>query len=199
MSTFWKVMIGVIIAAVVAGSGGWYFGNYVSDKKIKAKDDEIASLGKTLGVANDKIRSLSSQTSATTTTPTTSTTTTSWKNYTNSKFGFSLTFNDLWKNFELVEKSGSDTGAISYLYVCIPTVDSTFSSEKSGMYCPFVITVVSIDNKAAFDAAEDPQKPTFVASNSKYAYYSSMSQAAPTDGMSARNDVKNIVATFETN
>lgn len=190
MFTFWKIFITVIVTASVIGGGGWWYMNK------KAKDDKV-KLQAQIDDLNKQIKELKAASTTSTSATTIPAATTSWKNYTNTKYGFSLTFSDLWKNFEIVSKTTNDPNVLAYLYVCIPTADASWKGEKAGFYCPFAITVVEKAQKAAFDAAGDPEKPTFVAENASYAFYYSMSQAGPTDGMTARDDVKKIIATFK--
>ena len=198
MSTFWKVFITVVITAAIIGGGGWWYMNKKSDDDKAKLQTQIDNLNKEL--KDLKAENAAPTSSTSTTTPTTSTAT-SWKNYTNSKYGFSLTMNDIWKNFEVIAStpSSDDKYALDYLYVCVPTNSTTWQDKKSGFFCPFAITPVAAANKTAYETANDPMIPTFIAKNSSYAYYYSTAQDSPDDGVAVMSDIKNLVATFKAN
>lgn len=202
MSNSWKVVFAVLATVIIVGGCGYY---YMNNKATKEKNDLQAMIDD-LNVRVDDLTASSEVASTGTVVTTGSTATTgtavsSWKNYTNTKYGFSLTFNDLWKNYQVIEVKADDSTALSYLYVCVPTT-STIWSEKNaekGLFCPFAIDVVAKANKTAFESANEPLIPTFITSNSSYVYYWSSAQDAPTDGRTIFADSKNIIATFKAN
>jgi hypothetical protein len=196
MTTFWKIFISVCVTAIIIGGGIFWImqrqiDNLNKDNLAKLEDlnKQIASLKSTAET------STSTSTDTTTATPTTSATTDPYL-YTSSKYGFTLTFNSKWGGYELVEKAPTDTTAVAYLYSCVPTTSKSWNDEKSGMFCPFAITVVNKDNRTAFEQANDPLIPTYLKSGDTYAFYYSQAQAQSEDGASVMADVKNIITTF---
>lgn len=128
-----------------------------------------------------------------------------WKTYKNTKYGFSLTFNDLWKNYRIIERkpdSERDGAAIisnvaAYLYVCVPTISDTWSDEASGVYCPFAITAIKAANYEKY-AAEDPLVGHYINRNSSYAFTYNKAQGRPeNDGEAVISDSDNIISTFK--
>jgi len=194
MSTGMVVGIAVIVVAVFGG--GVYA--YVNSKTEKEKKDLNAQI-------TEFQNEVSSAKTATTTAPSPSisaiapsvNTATDWKGYKNTKYGFSLTFNDLWKNYQIVEKKPDDKTALAYLYVCVPTTSSIWRDVQAGVFCPFSITVVNAGNYEEFKQANDPIIPTYINKNSSYVFSYSTAQDRPDDGVSVMNDLKNIVATFK--
>jgi hypothetical protein len=196
MGSFWKVFIGVVLALIITGGGTYY---YMNQKAIDEKadlQDQIDGLNNQIEALQSSAEATSESSSIATTKPTT-TTTSDWKDYSNIKYGFSLTFNDLWKSYEIIEKEPEDSTAMAYLYVCVPTTSSSWTDEKSGMFCPFVITVVSAGGKSAFEQANDPMIPTYLGANTLHAFYTSSAQDRPNDGVGVMNDLQNIIATFK--
>jgi hypothetical protein len=206
MTTAGKIIITALVSIIVVGGGTYYLmqrqiDSVKSDNNAKVSDlsDQISNLGKQLSDAKSAAQTTAT---ATTTTPATATTpaiATSWKNYTNAKYGFSLTLDDYWKNFEVLDIKADNANALSYLYVCVPTTSTTWPDKKAGMFCPFVVTAVATANKSAFEQSEDPEMPTYIASSSAYAFYYSTAQDRPADGVNVMNDIKSIVATFKAN
>lgn len=200
MTTVWKIVIAIVVTLVVVGGGTYYYMN----QKATSEKDELQSQ---IDELNSQIEDLQAETttavstessSPVTNSPTTATTS-DWKNYSNTKYDFSLTFNDLWKNYEIVEKSPDDSTATAYLYTCVPTISSSWSDQKSGMFCPFSITVVSLSGKSAFEQANDPMIPKYLGANSSYAFYTGSAQDRPDDDVAVMNDSQNIIATFKAN
>ena len=199
MSTTFKVIISIVVTAAIIGGGGWYFMNK------KATDDK-AKLQTQIDGLYDQIKDLksasttaSTSTTATTTTPATPSTTAATDPYiyTNSTYGFSLTFNSKWKGYEVAAVASDQDTALKYLYACVPTTSTTWPDKKSGMFCPFAITVVKLANKSAFEQANEPLVPTFILSNDSYSFYYSTAQDRPSDGVAVMNDIKNIIETFK--
>lgn len=201
MSTAWKIIISVVITLVVATGGTYYYMNQKLENEKSDLQNQITAL-------NEQIEQLRLEAANTTSAVDTSedeisgtnnSSNASWKDYTNSKYDFSLTLNDLWKNYEIIEKSPDDSTATAYLYVCVPTTSSSWSDQKSGMFCPFTITVVNKSGKTAFEQANDPMVPTYINSNSSYSFYYSTAQDRPSDGAAVMNDISTVIGTFKAN
>lgn len=103
-----------------------------------------------------------------------------WKTYTNSKYGFTMTFPEAWKGYRVFETTLSD-GSIA-LYVAVPTTDATWKEEKidDGYASLFAISVLTPEQWTAAQAAGGPMD-TYITKNSQYVFTWSPGQAAPTD------------------
>jgi len=109
-----------------------------------------------------------------------------WKNYTNSKYGFTMTFPDAWKGYKVFETTLSD-GSIA-LYVAVSTTDASWKEEKidAGYASLFAISVLTPAQWAEVQAAGGPMD-TYLTKNSNYVFTWSPTQAVPTDLISAYN------------
>lgn len=160
---------------------------------VNSQDSELG-----INITSPTATASTAATTATTgTTTSTTDATADWKTYTNEDYNFSLTFNDLWKNYTVVKKTPSDEYASAYLYVCVPTNSTTWQDEKSGYFCPFAITVVTVANQSSYEQAGSPVAEQPFASDSSYAFYTSSAQDFPDNGASVMNDARNMLATFK--
>jgi len=197
MSTFWKIFISVIITVLVVGGGVFYIMQKQIDKIRSENIEKMEDLNKQIKTLQESSAAATTSTSEeSTNSVAASSTATDPFLYTNSKYGFTLTFNSKWTGFELVSATPSDTTALTYLYACVPTTSAEWSDQKQGMFCPFAITVVNKGKRTAFEQANDPLIPTYLKSGDTYAYYYSQAQDQPEDGAGVMADVKNVIATF---
>jgi hypothetical protein len=110
--------------------------------------------------------------------------TANWKTYTNTKYGFTLTFTDKWQGYK-VKGETAGTSALATYRIFVPTSSKTFSSEMPGYADPFVI---SIYKKTTYDNLKtDPNIPfdlnygTKLADNGTYVATVAYWQDSPTD------------------
>ncbi len=133
------------------------------------------------------------------TTATTTTTTSTDLTYTNSTYGFTLTFPAAWKGYKFKEANLS--GITMTYYVEIPTTDKNATGDSTadkGYYSPFAISVYTLDQWATVEASEGP-KDTLITKNTKYAFgWSQANGVPPTDFTTAMsNEIKTIIASFK--
>jgi hypothetical protein len=118
--------------------------------------------------------------------------------YTNSAYGFTLTFPATWKGYKLKEKVF--TGSVITYYINIPTTDSSaVASDESdaGYYSPFAITVYTLAQWGALQAEEGP-KDTLITQNDTYAFGWSQANGIPASDFGTKsNDIKTIIASFK--
>ncbi|MCX6809343.1 MAG: hypothetical protein NTZ65_01130 [Candidatus Berkelbacteria bacterium] len=188
----WKALALIIVSGLVFGGIGYWYGT--NNPKTESATTTTATVSAT-AVSSAKTATTSAVTSATTSA---TSETASWKNYSNTKYGFSLTFNDNWKNFQVVEAASNSANSVADLYVCVPTTSTTWTDKKTGMFCPFAITVATLAEKAGLEQ-QGNLNPTYIAENSSYAFFYFTAQDSPSDGVSVMNDLKNIIATFKAN
>jgi len=179
----------VLVTAAVFMSIGYFAGTNVN----KETSDLVTPTTSATTVAKKSA-------SATTTASATATSATAdWKTYTNEKYGFKLTFNDLWKGYKVVEEvpvENSDLVSDLYLRVYVPTSSSVWSGKMDGYWDVFTVSVYSLKNWENLQAEEGP-KPTMIDQNSKYVFGFSTAQDNPSDGRDILVDAKNIKNTFQ--
>ncbi len=114
--------------------------------------------------------------------------------FNNTDYGFRLTFPESWYSVDLTKRTTVDSGATAYFDAFLSTSDTTWDSGlgKSSM---FVIGIYTKTQWAVVSAGEI--KPGLLGEGSNYVYTYSPSQATPSDLMSKRDDINNIVKTFE--
>ncbi|OGD57129.1 hypothetical protein A2V71_01695 [Candidatus Berkelbacteria bacterium RBG_13_40_8] len=133
-------------------------------------------------------------------TTTTSTTTTSADlTYTNSTYGFTMTFPADWKGYKF--KEATLEGITQTYYVEIPTTDKNATGDSTadkGYYSPFAISVYTLDQWAEVEASDGP-KDTLITKDAKYAFgWSQANGVPPTDFTTAMsNEIKTIIASFK--
>lgn len=158
-------------------------GDLTADTGTKFKDTLIPALVKTFK----------------TTTASTTTTTTTDLTYTNSTYGFTMTFPAAWKGYKF--KEANISGATMTYYVEIPSTDASATGDSTadkGYYSPFAISVYTLDEWATVEASEGP-KDTLITKNTKYAFgWSQANGVPPTDFTTAmQNEIKTIIASFK--
>ena len=133
--------------------------------------------------------------STTSTTPSTTKTdsTDSWKTYTNSDYGFTLTFGDLWKGYKVKATTIDSASTITYHFtIPYPGIEASEINDK-GYYS---ILVVSIFTKDEYNKVEN--KGLLLGSNDKYVFaYTTQQDASLERLVTLTDDAKNVVATFK--
>lgn len=201
MNKAWSVVLSIIITIAVAGGGMYYYLNTKAKTEKAELQSQIDELREDKDRLESEVGSLQNNekdvllSERTQNTETDGVTTADWKKYTNSDYGFSLTFNDNWKDYELISKDAG-SGALDTLYVCIPTNSTAWNDIKKGVFCPMAISVVKISQWANYQSSNDPVTPVEIARNSSYIFTKSSAQDSPEDGFDAMNDIKNIIESF---
>ena len=173
----------VLIIVVLAGGGYfvWYFWNKSQTKIISPPTTTTTTPSPT-----------------TTTTPSASTsTTTTDQTYTNSPYGFTLTFPASWKGYKMKEANFPDS-VITY-YINIPTTDTSATSDETaeaGYYSPFAITVYTLDQWIQVESSDGP-KDTLITKNDQYAFGWSQANGVPPADFTDSEDIKTIIASFK--
>jgi len=198
MNKTWIVIITIIITAVVTAGGAYYCLNNKAEKEKAELQTQIDELKDHIDQLERQILSLQKADSDSTSTTTTTDKTADWKTYTNAKYGFTLTFNDIWKNYEFISKDVDDGGEDT-LYACIPTKSTIWNDIKPGVFCPFAISIIKISEWDTFQSLNDPIIPTEIGRNSSYIFAESPAQDNPEDGSAAMGDINNIIETFSIN
>lgn len=135
------------------------------------------------------------------TTPKTTTTTDSV--YTNSTYGYSMTFNDKWAGYKIKTVVPTDGSATAYLHVNLPTTSTDAlwakdgTTNLAGYASVMAINVFTPAQWAALDGT--PGQGTKLAENAHYVFSYSRAQDFPTDLQAAASDIPTVVATFKLN
>lgn len=139
-----------------------------------------------------------------TATPSTSTSTATSKptstdlTYTNSTYGFTLTFPATWKGYKM--KEAKLTGEVITYYVEVPTKDANFSAgdsvEDANYYSPFAISVFTLAQWNAVQSEEGPHD-TLIVKNNTYAFAWSQANGVPASDFTMSADIKTIIASFK--
>lgn len=117
--------------------------------------------------------------------------------YTNSTYGFSLTFPKGWEDYKM--KEAKIDGSIATYYVNIPTKFPASpegdSIDLKGHYSPFAISVYTLDQWNEALLGEGLQF-SLIAKNDKYAVTWAHAQWAPED-FKSDGDIAGIIASFK--
>ena len=119
--------------------------------------------------------------------------------YTNSAYGFSMEFPATWVGYKM--KAANIEGATATYYVELPTKfpaspDGDSTADK-GYFSPFAISVYTLKQWDAAEAAEGP-KDTLIGKNSKIVVAWAHAQWAPQD-FKFESDIKTIIDSFKLN
>lgn len=115
--------------------------------------------------------------------PTSTPTSSDWHTYTNSKFGFQLTFTDQWKGYKVQEHINNpvagDYSIASYGFL-MPTPDKELGRFDNGYYNMFSLFVFSKDGWQK-EINEDGPKPSLLKESQDYIFALSPSQGYGND------------------
>jgi len=168
----------VLIVVIIAAGLYYYFAIY---NQNSASTTATAS-----PVASSSAKTSSPSPSATTLT------------YTNTTYGFTLTFPASWKGYKMKEKVFTDS-VITY-YVTVPTTDPSAvasDSNDAGYYSSFAITVYTLAQWDTLQAQEGP-RDTLITKNTTYAFgWSQANGVPPSDFGSKSDDIKVIIDSFK--
>jgi hypothetical protein len=121
-----------------------------------------------------------------------------WKTYTNTKYGFKLTFVDVWKDYQVIETPSNDKFSSAYLRVWVPTTDASYSSGKKGFANPITFSIYAAANWTKQQKESGPI-PTLVGTTDNYTIGYSTWQDSPTDltDKFAGTVFKDLINSFE--
>lgn len=136
-------------------------------------------------------------TSTTTTTTTATTPATTNLTYTNSTYGFTLTFPSTWHGYKM--KEVVLTGELKTFYIEVPTTDTSAtgsSTADAGYFSPFAISVYTPAQWQEVVNAEGPHD-TLITQNSNYVFGWSRSNGIPPSDFTMSADIATIIASFK--
>lgn len=216
MKPVWKIVIVALITAVIVGGLTYYYLNTKAKQEKNDLQTQIDDLNKKIAdqeaaaaAASDTATAAATKTISTT--PTAATTTlasttppassSDWKAYTNSTYGFSMTFpDDAWKNYVITPVTPSDNSGTKYLYICVPTTDSSWKDDCAAGY--FAPASIGVYTKAEWDAIKDsgtPESYGKIAENATYVFTFTQGQAIPTDLTNTTFNSKAVSDSFVAN
>lgn len=132
----------------------------------------------------------------TTQTPTPTNETAAWKIYTNTRFGFQLTFTDAWKSYKVFSSEGSQgVGAPTDLEFSLLTTDKSRSvinvtDNISGYASPLTITIIAKDRNYQGTGVKITQ-------DNNNSYYYTINKDLPKDLQGLNFEVPKIISTFK--
>lgn len=188
--------VGLIVLVILLLAGGYYYWQRTHKKASTSTTTPTATT--TVPTTTTTTPTAVTSVPATTTTPAVDPN--AWKNYTNSTYGFSLTFpNDNWKNYKVIEFAPTDGSATKYLYLAVPTTDASWSelNGQAGFASPEAITVYTTAQWAAVQ--NDPTAGTVVGQNSTYVFTMGGWQATPSDLANTNFATKTLTSSFTVN
>lgn len=123
--------------------------------------------------------------------------------YTNNTDGFTLTMDSDWVGWKVFEKStewGTGIGTAKTYYFALPTTDKTWldSNVDKGYASFFAVSILTKDQWTKVQASEGPKPAKLGDLDSGKVAVWSPGQAAPSDLEPRFDEVKGIIATFET-
>ena len=129
----------------------------------------------------------------TSTTPSTTKTdsTDSWKTYTNSDYGFTLTFWDLWRGYKVKQLTGDSTTLVGYSFTTPFAGEQASYINDAGYTNLFIVSVRTI---AQYNAIEN--KGILLGRNSANVFTYQTTQESVESRKALENDIKTVVATF---
>jgi len=192
----WKRLLTTV--AIVIVTAGVVFGVtwYILDKMTREDQEASDKLRVTLQNQIDELRGkLKTGTTATTTTATVVDT----QKYTNSEFGFQLTFPADWKGYKLLEKQVE--GTTKTWYAELPTTDPVWATATSTSDAGYVsLFAISAFTDAQWTEMMNAggQTDTEIVKIGNYTFGYSGAQAGATDIEAAKSAaIKSIIATFK--
>ncbi|MCL4386910.1 MAG: hypothetical protein M1355_00690 [Patescibacteria group bacterium] len=186
------IIIGVVVLIAVLGGGFWWWQNSIISKQQTANSKRIEDLRK-------ELESLKKTAKQETKNEEKETVTTNvledWQTYTNSTFGFSLTFPTPWEGYKVKEAQGK------YIYFELPTTDPNFtdtsSTQDAGYVSMFAISVYTKAEWNAMTAEERQMEGEVITETTDYVYSWGQSQSGSDDTSARRADSESIIKTFK--
>lgn len=173
----------IVLVLVIIGAGLYYYFAIYSQKSTSTTP--VATSTPTLSPSS-KASSSPSASAATSLT------------YTNSTFGFTLTFPASWAGYKMKEKVFTDS--VMTYYITFPTTDSgavASDINDAGYYSPFAISVYTLAQWDAIQAEEGP-KPDLITKNATYAFGWSQANGVPASDFGTKSeDIKTIIDSFK--
>lgn len=207
---FLVILLALLAIVISGGLTYWYFTNQANKNQDTLKSQinnlENAIMAQKNGTSTSTTTTPTpSPTTTATTTPSTSpsaTTTTSPTPatsvvYTNTKYGFQLTFPSTWAEYKVGEKNQPTYGYIYYFG--LPYVESTYLQDPdmpAGSASLFALTVFTKAQWAQVQADGGPF-PTVVSETDQYVFAWGQGQAYPTELATFRADMNGIIASFK--
>ena len=174
----------IVLAIVIIGGGlYYYFGIYKGSKTtVTASPTPTKST-----VASPSAKN--SPTSSPTKSPSDLT-------YTNTKYGFTLTFPATWEGYKM--KEANLDGAVITYYVNMPTKDNTEedSTQFASYFSPFAITVYTLDQWNTLEGSEGPHD-TLITKSATYAFGWSHANGIPPSDWTKDSDIAGVIASFK--
>lgn len=207
MKTWAKVLLWVIVLGLVGG-GTYYKVNAKAkqDKNnLQAQIDDLntklTAAQKSLADAQANAKSANEAATRLTAAATATANANAWKSYSNTTYGFSMTFpNDTWKNYTVKQVTPTDKSAIKFLYFCLPTTDKTWvDSCDTGYVGPISIAVYTKAQWADVANSDTPDSASKIAENTNYVFGYGHFQDAPSDYISKDLGLSALQASIKAN
>ncbi len=178
----------IVLAIVIIGGGlYYYFGIYKGSKTtVTASPSPTKSI-----TASPSAKTSASPTSSP------SKSSSSDLTYTNTKYGFTLTFPATWEGYKM--KEANIAGAEITYYINVPTTDKNATGDSTadaGFYSPFAISVYTLSQWNDVEASDGPHD-TLITKNSQYAFGWSHANGNPPSDFNLDNDTAGIIASFK--
>ena len=198
----WVIVITVTVMAGL-GAGGWYLMGEQQKAQKKDWEQQVTQLQfqvKELQEANAAKEDASAPKNSSTDSPSGSSAQTTTVNpylYTNTTYGFTLSFNSLWEGYQI--KETTIAGATKTYYACVPTSDPLYTSASStslaGTVSLFAFSVYTQAQWTVITSEEGPAPSLVGQSGGWYVGYSP-AQAYPEDKAPLASDVSDVLVTF---
>lgn len=192
------IVIAVLVAIVTAAATGgiWYFMDQQAQKQKAGAEQDKKNLEEQKKALEDKIKKSEEET-------TEETADNSKVKYTNSQYGFELTFPDGWKNYGLTETYQDGVTKIIYFGLPKKTPSTELPTDfVKGYSNIFAIGVYTKNEWAEAQKLEGPKEPK-IGESSKYVFSYSHGNGIPdtVSGMTTEklySDADSISKTFKT-
>jgi hypothetical protein len=193
VSNFWKIFISVVITVVIVGGGVfWIMQNQINNIRSN-NQSQMDTLNKQIATLKSAV------------------TTASWENYTNSEYGFSLTFDSLWQNykvFDWLSNQGDVLPAKDVVDICLPSSANKVAmplSAEAGFACPIKINVYdsstyqSLSAQSASDQGMNAAAGQILGTRNGLTFVLGAEWASQPTDLSAITDqeINNVVSSFK--
>lgn len=205
----WPTMLVVLVVAVLVGGLTYYFVNKkaTADKsnlqtQIDDLNKKVVDTQSLLTVAKNAASTAKSTSASSMTTTTTSTTSTSWKNYSNTAYGFSFIFpNDYWKDYTVVAQTPTTDDSTKSIYFCLSSTDKAWNDNicAKGSGSPLAIGVYTKAQWAVVASQDTPESQMKIGENASHVFTMSHWQDGPADLTALNLGFDAISASFRVN